>query len=275
MADDNRSTGNLTAEELELVKNWNMPDVEDELLQSSTKTNAMGHSVDWYYTRRLQEQQQQQAVQEEEIKPLTAEEIETIRQSAYEEGILQGHDDGFAKGREEGQAQGYTEGLEKGMVEGRESGMAEGQEEVQKQAARWEALSEQLNTPLLEMNELVEQQLVQLTVKLAEAVVGVEVKTSDTIIFNTLKECIDALPFNETHCQISLNPEDFALVTGRFNEEELTERGWHLKAEPAIEQGGCIVESRTSSIDRTLKERVKNTLDRFLADSGITSAESE
>ncbi|MFT4928375.1 MAG: flagellar assembly protein FliH [Phenylobacterium sp.] len=270
MANDNRNVSTLTAEEeAELVKSWQIPDVADEVKQSSTKTNAMGHSVDWYYQQKLKEQQQVEVATE--IKPLTAQDIETIRKSAFDEGLLQGHEDGFAQGREEGNALGYTEGLEKGQAEGHETGLAQGEEEVQRQIGVWQTLVGQLYTPLHEVNETVEHQLVQLSVKLAEAVVGVEVKTSDTIIFNTLKECIDALPLNESSCLISLSPEDFTLVSARFNEEELTERGWKIKAEPAVEQGGCIVESRTSSIDRTLKERISSTLDRFLQDASITS----
>ncbi len=269
MADDNDKTGGLSEAELELVKNWHLPDVEDEQLQSSDKTNAMGRSVDWFYTRRQREQQEAQAI--EEIKPLTADEIEAIQKSAYDEGILQGHEDGFEKGRAEGHEAGYADGLEKGVTEGHESGLAQGEEAVQQQVARWQGLVHQLHTPLLEVNETIEHQLVELAVQLAEAVIGLEVKTNPTIIFNTLKECTDALPFNESSCQISLNPEDFALVTQRFGDEELLERGWHIKAEPAIEQGGCIVESRTSSIDRTLKERVKETLGRFLSESGVDS----
>ncbi|MFT5162171.1 MAG: flagellar assembly protein FliH [Alteromonadaceae bacterium] len=275
MADDNSKTAGLSEEDAELVKNWHLPDVEDETSpsSSSSKTNAMGRSVDWYYSRRIQEQLE--VVGEEEIKPLTAEDIESIRQAAYDEGILQGHEEGFEKGQQEGLEKGYGQGFEKGLTEGNESGFAQGEEAVAAQVVRWQVLVQQLNSPLMQLNEVVEHQLVELSVKLAEAVIGVEVRTSDTIIFNTLKECIDALPFNDSNCQVGLNPNDFALVSERFDEEELAERGWRLKAEPAIEQGGCIVESRTSVIDRTLKERLKSTLDRFLLDSGIKDKADE
>lgn len=267
MAGSGNKAGNLTAEEQALVENWHLPDVEDGRLRSSKKTSAMGHSVDWYYQQRQQELQQAQ--EEEELKPLTAEDIEAIRQSAYDEGLLQGHEEGYEKGHGEGLEKGHLEGVEKGHAEGHASGMAAGSEAVQAQAVRWQELVHQLNNPLLEVNEGVEKQLVELCVKLAEAVIGVEVKTNEKIIFHTLKECVDALPYNDADCQISLSPEDFALVSNAFSEEELHDRGWHIKADPVIEQGGCIVESRTSSIDRTIKERIKSTLERFLLDSGI------
>ena len=129
---DNRKSSTLTAEEeAELVKSWQIPDVEDDIKQSSSKTNAMGRSVDWYYNQRLKEQQQVEEIAE--IKPLTAEDIEGIRKAAYDEGLLQGHEDGFAQGREEGNALGHAEGLEKGQAEGFEGGLSQGQEEVQRQ----------------------------------------------------------------------------------------------------------------------------------------------
>jgi flagellar assembly protein FliH len=260
----------LTAQELEMVQNWHLPDVKDDSIKPDGKTSAMGRSVDWYYGKKQREQEQAEQ-QEEEIKPLTAVEIEDIRQAAYDEGILQGHNDGFEKGHSEGLEKGHSEGLEKGKEEGIAAGMEEGRVIIIDHAERWQQLTEQLNNPLFEINETVEKQLLELTVQLAEAVIGVEVKTSQTAIFNTLKESIDALPVSDSRCEISLNPADLELVKNQFSDQNLADKGWHIKAEPTIEQGGCIVESRTSSIDRTLKERIKSTLDRFLHDTGVTS----
>jgi flagellar assembly protein FliH len=258
----------LTPEELEMVKNWHLPDVKDDIIKPDGKTTAMGRSVDWYYGKK-QREEEAAAHQEEEVKPLTADEIEEIRKAAYEEGLLQGNDEGFAKGHAEGTDKGYIEGLEKGKEEGIQAGMEEGRVIIIDHAERWQHLTQQLNSPLHEMNEVVEKQLVELAVQLAEAVIGVEVKTNQNVIFNTLKESISALPVSDSQCEISLNPVDLELINSQFSEQDLIDKGWRIKSEPAIEQGGCIVESRTSSIDRTLKERIKGTLDKFLQDTGI------
>jgi flagellar assembly protein FliH len=269
-----RKPQDLTEEEMELVNSWHLPHVEDEEPQKPGKSSAMGRSVDWYYGRKQRELEAELEV-EEEIKPLTAEDIEALRQSAYDEGILQGHNDGYETGFAEGLEKGHAQGLTNGHEEGVTTGLEEGQATVEAQAIRWKELAFALNTPLVELNEVVEKQLVELAVQLAEAVIGVEVKTNQSVIFNTLKETVAALPISDSVCQISLNPEDLALVKATYSEQDLADKGWHVKAESAIEQGGCIVESRTSSIDQTLKERVKNTLERFLLDTGINKPDTE
>lgn len=264
----------LSDDELDLV-NWNLPDVEDEIKSNDGKTTAMGKPIDWYYDKRHQEQLEQGDEPEEEFQPLTAEEMEEIRQAAYEEGLLQGHNEGFEKGHAEGLEKGHAEGVEKGTEEGFQAGLEQGKEAIEQMAERWKGLTHQLNNPLLEMDIQAEQQLVELTVQLAEAVVGVEAKINQDAILNTVKESVKALPIADTKCEISLHPEDFELVKNQFGEQELVEQGWHIKADPTIELGGCVVESRTSSIDRTMKTRLKNTLDRFLQDTGITESDSE
>jgi len=258
----------LTQEEMEMVKNWNLPDVEDEFKPKGKKATALGRSVDWYYAGKQKEVAQEQEP-EEQFEPLTAEEIEEIRKAAYEEGLLQGHQEGFDKGHGEGVEKGYADGVEKGHPVGVERGLVEGRQVIDGQAARWQALSDQLANPLHQLDLQVEKQMVELSLMLAQAVVGVEILTNHEVIFQTLKESIDALPYGEKSCEISLNPLDVELVIAHFGEKEISERGWHIKSDAVIEQGGCLVESRTSSIDRTIKSRMESTLSRFIADSGM------
>ncbi|MEP3165360.1 MAG: flagellar assembly protein FliH, partial [Marinobacter sp.] len=59
--------------------------------------------------------------EERDVKPLTAADIDEIRQAA--------HDDGHNEGREAGYQAGFSEGLEKGRQEGFEAGFAEGREQ--------------------------------------------------------------------------------------------------------------------------------------------------
>ena len=257
----------LTEEEMEMVKNWNLPNVTDDK-PVRKKTTALGRSVDWYYGKKERDAQKAEE-QEEEIKPLSLEEIEEIRKGAYEEGLLQGHEEGFAKGELAGHQQGLQQGIEQGHQQGIESGIIEGRQIIEAQAIRWQALNEKLANPLHEINELVEKQLVELAVMLSQSVIGVEVKTNPQVIFQALKDSIAALPYAESDCEISLNPQDLTLIKERFSEQDIEDKGWHLKAEADIEIGGCIVESRTSSIDRSMQTRVAQTFERFLTESGI------
>ncbi|HBN87799.1 MAG TPA: flagellar biosynthesis protein, partial [Rheinheimera sp.] len=74
-----------------------------------------------------------QKPQEEEeltLKPLTADDIEQIRQAAYDEGFAEGKDEGFSKGYGEGREQGQQDGFTQGQAEGKKQGLADGQEEL-------------------------------------------------------------------------------------------------------------------------------------------------
>ena len=99
---------------------WSLPNVEQELTEAQEhQTNAMGLKRTWKY-------EPPEAEQEEEIVPLTAEDIEQIRQAAYEEGFNQGKEEGFTQGYEEGKTSGHEEGIKLGQEEGLTQGLSRG-----------------------------------------------------------------------------------------------------------------------------------------------------
>ena len=132
---------NLTEEERELIKNWALPDVEVPDPTLDDKTNVMGQPMRWVY-----EPPEEEEV--EEVKPLTAEEIEEIRLAAMQEGFEQGKESGFEEGYKEGRERGYEDGLEQGAAEGKKTGLEEGQVLVDEQIKVWEALISQLSDPI-------------------------------------------------------------------------------------------------------------------------------
>lgn len=256
----------LSEEDEHLLRDWAAPNITVESKDSDGKTNVIGRSLEWY-----EKQAELEEDIEEEIAPLTAEEIEAVRLAAYEEGVSQGKEAGFEAGYQEGRDQGYQDGLTQGNAEGKKQGLEEGNIEITAKAQVWASLTEQLNNPLRELDQQVEKHLVNLAVQLAEAVIGVELEMRPEIILHTLKESVAALPIAEAGCNIQLNPSDAALIKEVYGDEELVERGWQILEEPTVEPGGCIVESRTSAIDQTLKERIKFTLTRFLKDAGLVN----
>ena len=79
-----------------------MPDVQEQpSVQDTNKTNALGKKSNWVY--------EPPEPEEPEPQPLTAQDIEEIRQAASEEGFSQGKEEGFTKGYEEGKTKGLEE----------------------------------------------------------------------------------------------------------------------------------------------------------------------
>jgi flagellar assembly protein FliH len=108
------------------------------------------------------------------VEPLTVEDIEKIRNEAYEEGFLQGlnegRDKGEKEGREQGIALGKAEGLKQGQQEGNRigfeageaEGLASGKQHIEQAATQLFQLSEQLQHSLIDKDAAIPQVISQL-----------------------------------------------------------------------------------------------------------------
>lgn len=235
---------------------WAYPTVKENKDESTQPTNALGKKPTWRY--------EPPEEVEEEIQPLTAEDIEEIRQAAYQEGFNQGKEEGFSTGYEEGQKTGHDEGFKQGHIEGIDKGLTEGKETIDTLANNWQSMVEQLHQPLKVVEKNVEQQLLQLVVQLTEAVTYQEAKTNPDILFDAIDKGMKALPSQEAQTQILLNPDDIMLVEQQFTAEYISEQGWRLLPSPQLPKGSCQIENSTSNIDLSIKTRLTDVLESFL-----------
>jgi len=250
----------IKASQEEQTDVWTLPDVQHEPSpEEKEKTNALGKKSNWVYEPPEQE--------EAEPQPLTAQDIEEIRQAASEEGFTQGKEEGFAKGYEEGKAKGLEEGQAEGVKEGNEQGLAQGKEQIDEQSAQWQSLIDQLHQPLASVEKNVEEQLLNLVLQLTEAVVLHEAKTNPDILMAAIAQGIKNLPSSDAKTQICLNPNDIRLVEAQFGAEHIAQQGWRLLPAPQLAQGSCQIENSTSNIDLQMKTRLKQVLEPFLQDA--------
>lgn len=239
---------------------WALPNVQAKITdEQENKTNALGKKNTWRY-----EPPEEEIVEPE---PLTAEQIEEIRQAAHDEGFGQGKEEGFTKGYEEGKAQGIEEGTTQGIEEGKAQGLEQGKETIDTLSEDWQNLIEQLHKPLASVEKNVEEQLLNLVVQLTEAVVLQEAKTNPDILMAAINTGIKSLPSNETNTQIYLNPDDIKQVEQQFGEQHIKESGWKLLPAPQLSPGSCQIENSTSNIDLQMKSRLKQVLESFLQDA--------
>jgi len=239
------------------LKAWSLPQVEDERLKvDDGATNALGLKSTWKYEPPEEDI--------EEPKPLTAEEIEEIRQAAFDEGFNQGKEDGFSKGYDEGKTTGHQEGLKTGHEEGLAQGLAAGEEQITELTTQWQTLIDKLHSPLTHVDKNVEQQLFVLVEQLTSVIVRHEAKTNTDIILSAIGEAIKALPAHDAQTQIYLHPDDIKRVEQAFGEEHIKTSGWRLLPAPQLEIGGCQVENSTSNIDMRIKTRLAEVLEPFL-----------
>ncbi len=251
-------TDKLEPEQNNEANLWDLPNVEPEQ-STEDKRNAFGLQSDWRFEPPEEEI--------EEPVPLTAKEIDDIRQAAFDEGFNEGKEAGFNQGHEEGLAKGHEEGVTSGHEEGITKGLEEGKEKVDALSQQWQILINDLHEPVTHVENNVEQQLLSLVVQLTEAVTLQEAKTNPDIVLSAISEGIKALPLQEPNTQIYLNPQDISMVEEKFGIEYIQEKSWRLLPAPHIDIGSCQIENSTSNIDLTMKSRLKDVLDSFLQDA--------
>ncbi|MGF1686041.1 flagellar assembly protein FliH [Photobacterium japonica] len=251
------------AQELE---RWAYPDYSDEV--ESAPDNALNYRHDWHEPAFEDEN-------EPGPPPLTAADLEAIRESAYEEGQTEGrasgYQDGFAQGQTDGLEQGTAQGLEQGLAQGLE----QGQQQITEQVTHLTQLIEQLATPLAQVDNAVEQELLRLVTGLTRELIQVELKTNTQVILQTLREGIATLPVANQTVIIQLHPDDLAVVKTAYGDDNLAERQWRLQAEPALQRGDLQLQAGDSTVDYQMESRIRDVLSGFIGRNAQQAMQAE
>lgn len=184
---------------------------------------------------------------EEEVKPLTAEQIEAIRNEAYQEGFEQGKRDGLAAG----------------------------QKEIDAQVSHLKQVMQGLSEPLKAVDEQVEEELISLAMAVARQIIRREVLQDPEQIIAVVREAMGELPSAARNVRIHLHPEDAALVREAFNTEEEETAPWKIVEDMVLSRGGCRIESDTSRIDASVEKRLNAVLVELMGGSRSDDSEQQ
>lgn len=161
--------------------------------------------------------------------------------------------------------------FEAGKTEGHQQGLEEGQQLIDERCQHLDAMLAKLAFPLQQVDHDVQQQMVELVLQLAKAVIQTEVQTNPQVILTTLREAVNALPMTGRQITIYLNPEDMDVVTSAHSVASLQDREWRLIAEPSLGRGDIQVACGDSVVDYRMEDRIRQMLSRF-AGQNRTSA---
>ncbi|EKE80511.1 flagellar assembly protein FliH [Idiomarina xiamenensis] len=242
---------------------WSYPDITPDDKRGS-ETNALNKPKRWQYEP--PEADLPQAT--DEPQPLTAEQLEAIRQAARDEG----YQEGLQQGREAGHSEGYEAGFAEAKQAGHEQGYAAGEaaaaQAITEQHARWQALIDAVTAPLEQIDQSVEQALIELVQALTEAICLHQVNVSQDTILNALRQGIEALPVTDQKVVIHLHPDDVERIKQVWNDDELQQRGWLLAKDQQIELGGCEITTERSRVDYTLSSRMQTVFAQLTGEDG-------
>jgi flagellar assembly protein FliH len=176
----------------------------------------------------------------EEVQPLTLEELESIRQEAYNEGFATGEREGFhsttLKVRQEAEVA------------------------LNAKIAGLEQLMAHLFEPIAEQDTLIEKSLVDLVQHITKQVIQRELAIDSTQIEHVMREALKLLPLGVGNVRLYINPQDFEQVKALRERHEET---WRIVEDESLLPGGCRVETEHSRIDATVETRVKQVMDKL------------
>ncbi|PQP06563.1 MULTISPECIES: flagellar assembly protein FliH [Pseudomonas] len=173
----------------------------------------------------------------EEVQPLTLEELESIRQEAYNEGF----------------AVGEKEGFHSTMLKVRQ----EAEVALTAKLAHLEQLMLNLFEPIAEQDTQIEKSLVDLVQHITKQVIQRELAIDSTQIEHVMREALKLLPLGVGNVRLYVNPQDFEQVKALRERHEET---WRIVEDESLLPGGCRVETEHSRIDATIETRVTQVM---------------
>lgn len=184
--------------------------------------------------------------EDEEIKPLTAEDLEAIREAAYKEG--------FQQGVEEGKKQGYEQGYNQGM--------AEGESDVKAMVTKLSQICRTLLEPIPKQDDELEQALLQMVEQICRRIVHRELKLDSEATVTIVREAIDCLNPGSERLRIHLNQQDTEFVLEQLKQIGEWDDSWRIIAHPTITPGGCIIETDASLVDARAERRLATVIEQ-------------
>lgn len=178
----------------------------------------------------------------------TAGELEALQKQAYDEAFGQAYD--------EGKAAGFAEG------------MAAAETETKKRAALLDDMVSHLRSPLSEMDDVLESQLVRMVLSLVGRLFRRQIDLDPDAIKGLVRDAVRMLPAATDPVEILVHPEDVERLKAIVADDTNTDAAarWSLIKDPSITPGGCRVTCNRSHVDATVEARIEAIANSLVGD---------
>jgi flagellar assembly protein FliH len=183
-------------------------------------------------------------VDDDSHKLFTVEDIEALQKDAEEEG--------------------YKAGFKLGREAGNKTGLAAGQQQINQQVNYLKQIMTTLNTPLLELDQQIETDLIALVTTMTRQLVRRELKTQPEQVIGAVRAAMAVLPINDRKLKIFLHPQDVELVKKGLSLED--DGGWHWIADPLLTRGGVRLETVNTTVDASVEARLNSVINKLLGE---------
>ena len=235
MADKKPSSELIRLQAGDVLNVWDLPSFDEPLVE----TPALA-------TPEAEAEPEQQLVQVEDVtiedvKPLTLEDVEAVRQDAWNEGFSTGEKDGFHAGQLKA--------------------AQEAQEILAAKVAALEGIMQQFFDPVAHQDQQLEAAMLNLVTAISTQVIQRELSLDSSQIKNVVRESLKLLPMGSEAVRVYVNPQDFAQIKAL---RERHEENWKIIEDDDLLPGGCRFESLNTRIDASIETRIEHIAQQFL-----------
>jgi len=190
-------------------------------------------------------------IEPERIAPPSLEQIQAIREQAYQAGY------------------------EEGLINGQTQGYAQGQSEVRRLIAQIEGILDNFTRPLARLESEVAGALAELAVRIAGHLVGRACASDPSLVAMLVAQALDAVGTSAREVEVHLHPDDVAALTapGRDLPQPLLTlpEGVRLVPDPILSRGDLRVHTESVRIDGSLSARLEQALERVMQQAEMGS----
>lgn len=219
----------IPAEQLSAYDRWELPVIKAEQREKALRMESAPAAVE-----------KTEASKRYSTRLPTLEEIESIRQSAHDEGL----------------SHGYAEGFERGQSRGLE----EGREEMHVRLSRLSSIIHALEEPLQDEEAAMAQALCELATKIAEAVLHEQLKCSSDGLKEVIHDILSQIDYARGRVTLLMHPEDAGHVESGMRDMGIWRENFHIRQMDNISVGGCRIESDHAFVDATLESRLRDAI---------------
>ena len=202
MSDKKPSSELISAQESAAFSLWNLPsfDAPEADHPDTEETEAEAASVP-----DVEPEVRVEDVVAEDVKPLTLEDVEAVRQDAWNEGFSTGEKDGFHAGQ-----------------------LKATQEADAVLAAKVQTLENIMREffePIASQDQQLEESMLQMVMEISRQVIQRELKTDSSQIKQVVREALKLLPLGSESVRVYVNPQDFEQIKAL---RERHEENWKI-----------------------------------------------
>lgn len=238
MPNKNLSSDLIPADKSDAFSRWQLPAFDEEAVNV---VQAVAEVLEQEPAEEPEQDVQVEDVELEAVQPLTLEEVEAVRQDAYNEGFSTGEKDGFRAGQLRAQQ--------------------EAEAALKPRLQALESIMQQLFDPISGQDQAIEHMLLDLVCRISEEVIQRELVLDSSQISKVLREALKLLPMDDGQVRIYINPQDFDTLKSL---RERHEENWRILEDDSLQPGGCRVETRNSQIDASVETRLHTLTQQLL-----------